>query len=209
MTESYDNPSTRPPGTLPTSDDLDTTLPPSYPAGSGTYETGVYGTTTYTGAHVADEPADTSGGEGSKVEQAKEKAGEVKDQVKGEAQNVAQTAAAAGSRVAGTAKEQAAQVAGEARRQAKDMLEQGRDRKSTRLNSSHANISYAVFCLKKNKIQDYIHTPSPCSPNLSCQFISFCDLLQSFVHPLIPTYLPHNHPLYCSYFCHANSSYLW
>src|SRR3712207_7834306 len=26
-----------------------------------------------------------------------------------------------------------------------------RDRKSTRLNSSHANISYAVFCLKKNK----------------------------------------------------------
>src|SRR3712207_7425852 len=27
------------------------------------------------------------------------------------------------------------------------------DRKSTRLNSSHANISYAVFCLKKN-IQD-------------------------------------------------------
>src|SRR3712207_8416969 len=39
-----------------------------------------------------------------------------------------------------------------------------KDRKSTRLNSSHANISYAVFCLKKKKnlpsphIQDhYIH----------------------------------------------------
>src|SRR3712207_8904491 len=30
------------------------------------------------------------------------------------------------------------------------------DRKSTRLNSSHANISYAVFCLKKKKM-----TPSP------------------------------------------------
>src|SRR3712207_7492451 len=29
--------------------------------------------------------------------------------------------------------------------------ELGRDRKSTRLNSSHANISYAVFCLKKKK----------------------------------------------------------
>src|SRR3712207_8417371 len=28
----------------------------------------------------------------------------------------------------------------------------GTDRKSTRLNSSHANISYAVFCLKKKKI---------------------------------------------------------
>src|SRR3712207_7014086 len=32
-----------------------------------------------------------------------------------------------------------------------------RDRKSTRLNSSHANISYAVFCLKKKK---KIHTIS-------------------------------------------------
>src|SRR3712207_7569362 len=41
------------------------------------------------------------------------------------------------------------------------VLERGRDqladegivdRKSTRLNSSHANISYAVFCLKKKKI---------------------------------------------------------
>src|SRR5215203_7362529 len=29
-----------------------------------------------------------------------------------------------------------------------------RDRKSTRLNSSHANISYAVFCLKKKKKKD-------------------------------------------------------
>src|SRR3712207_8548553 len=32
------------------------------------------------------------------------------------------------------------------------------DRKSTRLNSSHANISYAVFCLKKKKkIKEHIH----------------------------------------------------
>src|SRR3712207_7424265 len=30
------------------------------------------------------------------------------------------------------------------------------DRKSTRLNSSHANISYAVFCLKKKKNNYYI-----------------------------------------------------
>src|SRR3712207_9018833 len=29
------------------------------------------------------------------------------------------------------------------------------DRKSTRLNSSHANISYAVFCLKKKKMTIY------------------------------------------------------
>src|SRR3712207_7430445 len=31
------------------------------------------------------------------------------------------------------------------------------DRKSTRLNSSHANISYAVFCLKKKKITVQVH----------------------------------------------------
>src|SRR3712207_7529826 len=30
--------------------------------------------------------------------------------------------------------------------------EEGLDRKSTRLNSSHANTSYAVFCLKKKRI---------------------------------------------------------
>src|SRR2546430_10791366 len=33
------------------------------------------------------------------------------------------------------------------------------DRKSTRLNSSHSQISYAVFCLKKKK-----QTSSPCRP---------------------------------------------
>src|SRR3712207_8155117 len=31
-------------------------------------------------------------------------------------------------------------------------MDSWRDRKSTRLNSSHANISYAVFCLKKKNI---------------------------------------------------------
>src|SRR3712207_8524025 len=33
------------------------------------------------------------------------------------------------------------------------------DRKSTRLNSSHANISYAVFCLKKKKHNRRYHQP--------------------------------------------------
>src|SRR3712207_8879846 len=32
------------------------------------------------------------------------------------------------------------------------------DRKSTRLNSSHANISYAVFCLKKKNIKSFTKT---------------------------------------------------
>src|SRR5438128_8525789 len=38
----------------------------------------------------------------------------------------------------------------------KMILESGlvRDRKSTRLNSSHGSISYAVFCLKKKKIKE-------------------------------------------------------
>src|SRR3712207_7739716 len=40
-----------------------------------------------------------------------------------------------------------------------------RDRKSTRLNSSHANISYAVFCLKKKKI--ILNLPSIHSINLN------------------------------------------
>src|SRR2546426_5326408 len=41
----------------------------------------------------------------------------------------------------------------------------GRDRKSTRLNSSHLVISYAVFCLKKKKekidLQHYNEIPAP------------------------------------------------
>src|SRR3712207_7731803 len=36
------------------------------------------------------------------------------------------------------------------------------DRKSTRLNSSHANISYAVFCLKKKKKYDLMQ----CDPEI-------------------------------------------
>src|SRR3712207_8749904 len=35
-----------------------------------------------------------------------------------------------------------------------DLAVPGQDRKSTRLNSSHANISYAVFCLKKKNKSD-------------------------------------------------------
>src|SRR3712207_7441311 len=44
------------------------------------------------------------------------------------------------------------EIARERVRIAGDVDEERRvDRKSTRLNSSHANISYAVFCLKKKK----------------------------------------------------------
>src|SRR5256886_13649880 len=41
-----------------------------------------------------------------------------------------------------------------------------RDRKSTRLNSSHSQISYAVFCLKKKKTRDTSAAPQ----NLSDKF---------------------------------------
>src|SRR3712207_8699761 len=41
----------------------------------------------------------------------------------------------------------------------RDRVPAREDRKSTRLNSSHANISYAVFCLKKKKYKISIDEP--------------------------------------------------
>ncbi|WP_298459515.1 hypothetical protein [uncultured Cellulomonas sp.] len=143
MTDSYDNPSTRPPGTVPTTGDLDDTMPPSYPAGSGTYETGTLGTTTYQGQHVADDSGSDSAAK-EKVGQAKEKAGQVKDQVQGEAQGVKQTAAEAGGRVAGTAKQEAAHVADEARKQAKDVLQQARSQLTSQAGSQKSNVANAI-----------------------------------------------------------------
>src|SRR5690242_21100246 len=46
------------------------------------------------------------------------------------------------------------------------------DRKSTRLNSSHMSISYAVFCLKKKK---------KITPSLSKPLLPLCDL-STFLH---------------------------
>src|SRR3989442_2421671 len=40
------------------------------------------------------------------------------------------------------------------------------DRKSTRLNSSHVRISYAVFCLKKKKIKKTQHESATCVTTL-------------------------------------------
>src|SRR3712207_8029027 len=48
-------------------------------------------------------------------------------------------------------------VRSDRRRGGEQSVQRGRvDRKSTRLNSSHANISYAVFCLKKKTTKDII-----------------------------------------------------
>src|SRR3712207_3725921 len=48
------------------------------------------------------------------------------------------------------------------------------DRKSTRLNSSHANISYAVFCLKKKKtdLRDIRATRRHQMPSIQCKHIN-------------------------------------
>src|SRR5258707_8310046 len=55
------------------------------------------------------------------------------------------------------------------------------DRKSTRLNSSHANISYAVFCLKKKK---YL---CACTCHrlyaFACAVSTHCDSIDSVTYP--------------------------
>src|SRR3712207_6961548 len=56
-----------------------------------------------------------------------------------------------------------------------------RDRKSTRLNSSHANISYAVFCLKKKTLPPSHHIPLPLHSH------------SSSLHPLPSLFLPPTH----------------
>src|SRR2546422_8097677 len=56
-----------------------------------------------------------------------------------------------------------------ARRRAGLSVRVGRDRKSTRLNSSHGYISYAVFCLKKKK-QNFIIQPRYLAHQLSVEF---------------------------------------
>src|SRR2546430_3766950 len=42
--------------------------------------------------------------------------------------------------------------------QLQSLQDLAQDRKSTRLNSSHSQISYAVFCLKKKKVMRILHT---------------------------------------------------
>src|SRR2546429_4316274 len=49
------------------------------------------------------------------------------------------------------------------------------DRKSTRLNSSHGYISYAVFCLKKKKIKQKSRTPHRTDNESQLTTIDGCD----------------------------------
>src|SRR6266851_6723375 len=53
----------------------------------------------------------------------------------------------------------------------RDAMQPSRDRKSTRLNSSHITISYAVFCLKKTKLKERLVDV----PELARHFLRFFD----------------------------------
>src|SRR3712207_7528619 len=68
-------------------------------------------------------------------------------------------ATAEGARDAETRPHLLGQPEGPAPLQAEVVLAMGGDRKSTRLNSSHANISYAVFCLKKKNNTHTLSSP--------------------------------------------------
>src|SRR3712207_1811104 len=70
------------------------------------------------------------------------------------------------------------------------------DRKSTRLNSSHANISYAVFCLKKKKNTITLHL----TPMSSALFFFFNDTATTEIytlslHDALPIYGAEDHVL--------------
>src|SRR5205807_6694224 len=79
---------------------------------------------------------------------------------------------------------------GEIRR---DLDEGLSDRKSTRLNSSHLVISYAVFCLKKKNTRRFSQSPPLENPAVSRGFapsgnpLQFTPLRQSFLRPPVAT----------------------
>src|SRR5256885_2051347 len=58
------------------------------------------------------------------------------------------------------------------------------DRKSTRLNSSHLVISYAVFCLKKKKTSQRCHSITISAPCVICFFFFFNDTATTEIYTL-------------------------
>src|SRR5262245_62432178 len=81
------------------------------------------------------------------------------------------------------------------------------DRKSTRLNSSHLGISYAVFCLKKKKIMARRHQagPLPEHPYFARRRLH---LSQTPYHPLADLPLRPNHPAVGRYVMHVAATYV-
>src|SRR5690349_22875927 len=69
------------------------------------------------------------------------------------------------------------------------------DRKSTRLNSSHVEISYAVFCLKKKMVKDVEQQLRffwrPEEVNLPRHRVVFCGLTEREVHMFLSNFMYH------------------
>src|SRR5690554_676250 len=82
-----------------------------------------------------------------------------------------------------------------------------RDRKSTRLNSSHVRISYAVFCLKKKKTtQTSVHNSAEMRSSNPARITSSVTLLCTLHHSDVPsaphhTHLPREHA-HCAHYRH-------
>src|SRR5947209_12355804 len=87
---------------------------------------------------------------------ARDEAARLVAEARAQAESMVAGAKAEADRLEATGRREYQEVASRAEAEAERMTAAGRasyeraDRKSTRLNSSHANISYAVFCLKKN-----------------------------------------------------------
>src|SRR2546430_8214936 len=69
-----------------------------------------------------------------------------------------------------------------------------KDRKSTRLNSSHSQISYAVFCLKKKKNNSKVHTRNRDNPKASNNRPSKTANSRASSHIAIGRLKPHTRP---------------
>src|SRR3712207_7505436 len=83
-----------------------------------------------------------------------------------------------------------------------------RDRKSTRLNSSHANISYAVFCLKKQKSPALESRAPPDAPAGTCCFVSYSPMSPVYYLPLsAPACMPSPLPRLSSHCRHLLLAY--
>src|SRR5256884_546578 len=85
-----------------------------------------------------------------------------------------------------------------------------RDRKSTRLNSSHGYISYAVFCLKKKKIfhtgSHPLHSVCPHAPCPPVRYSHFC-LYRTLSHIPAST-VTHIHSI-CRLHCYDTAVLRW
>src|SRR3712207_7937287 len=70
------------------------------------------------------------------------------------------------------------------------------DRKSTRLNSSHANISYAVFCLKKKKQngRPMWSSPRPSTPGTPTPNSRLCKRRMTLIRASLPSPRPPTFP---------------